>query len=79
MAMTPREKWRRLINPQALGDYGLSVTGEELKTFPDGRIVYDEIVGLRETARAMNLRLTTLGINVAETKDSLLCEFMGGM
>lgn len=35
--MNPQEKWNRLSNPQCLKDYGLSITEEEMVSFPEGK------------------------------------------
>ena len=35
--MDAKEKWKRLNNPQGVEDYGLLMTGDELKQFAEGR------------------------------------------
>lgn len=40
---TPTEKWARLQNPKCLEDYGLSLTQEDLRQFPEGRRLLAEV------------------------------------
>lgn len=54
--MEPQEKWDKLSNPQSAKDFGISITSDELKTFPEGRAYILSIrVRERKLKRLMSL------------------------
>lgn len=80
--MTPREKWERMRNPKELGDYGLGLTEEELRTFPEGRAFLLEVRLVqrfernvdriaRRFFRSMSLRLDEIVASVLRDVDGL--------
>lgn len=72
------EKWRRLTNPQTAEDFGLSLTKEELGSFPAGRTILSEIGQLKQNKKVCSLQLRACGINAAKIMDSLILKSIGG-
>jgi len=69
--MTPQEKWERLNNPTCIEDYGLSISEEELVTFPAGAAILEALDEPRLKEKFDNL-LGSPGANCGKTVQKII-------
>ena len=75
--MKPQEKWDRLSNPQCLEDYGISLTKDEMMSFPEGRGVIRSAEKYLEILELTDLPISKqLMMNVAESRDKMIIDLL---
>lgn len=76
--MKPVEKWKRLNNPKSIDDYGLSLSGSELKTFPEGREIVKAINDRRREISNLQDLAAKLGLAAARKIDEIISKVLSG-
>lgn len=69
--LTPKEKWERINNPKTFEDYGLGLTEEELRTFPEGRAFLIEVRMVQRYRKNMIRLMHQFGKSVGIMLDEL--------
>ena len=76
--MNPREKFNALLNPKNLDSYGLTLTEEEMRTFPEGREFLLEIAKHRRSTRKVTRTAIALGKAASRATDQIALSVLLG-